>query len=138
MAAPWIGGLASYLRVRATSLSRCLSSSIGENCRKYHFCRDKHVFKATKKSFVATKVCLPRQNFCRDKKICRDKTFVATNICRDKHVFVATKMMLVAAPASDIPVVVVVVVVCQLVVVPLTCMTHKQSSKCHVPLEVED
>ena len=68
---------------------------------------------------------------------CRDKTFVATNICRDKHVFVATKMMLVAAPASDIPVVV-VVVVCQLVVVPLTCMTHKQSSKCHVPLEVED
>ena len=51
------------------------------------------------KSFVATK-----RVFCRDESmpdatellsrqnyVCRDKSFVATNICRDKHVFVATK-----------------------------------------------
>ena len=43
------------------------------------FCRDKHVF-------VATKVYLSRQNVCRDKQNC-----VATNICRDKR-FVATKI----------------------------------------------
>ena len=66
--------------------------------------------------FVATKVCLSRQNVCRDKHV-----FVATNICgkkkyfvatklrlsrqkfrRGKHTFVATKMVLVAAPANDI------------------------------------
>ena len=35
-------------------------------CRDKKFCRDKHVFVTTKKSFVATKVCLSRQNFCRD------------------------------------------------------------------------
>ena len=40
-------------------------------------------------SFVATKVCLSRQNH-----VCRDKRFVVTNICRDKHVFVATKVIL--------------------------------------------
>ena len=57
------------------------------------FCRDKHLF-------VATKVCLPRQNFCRDEimfvgkgKKNRDKTFVTTNICRVNHVFVATKRL---------------------------------------------
>ena len=93
------------------------------------------------KSFVATK-----RVFCRDESmpdatellsrqnyVCRDKSFVATNICRDKHVFVATKasmsqtkrlprqthfclhlsrqntgfvatkMILVAAPANDTP-----------------------------------
>ena len=42
------------------------------------FCRDKHVF-------VATKVSLSRQKY----------------VCRDKRVFVATKVLLVAAPASD-------------------------------------
>ena len=64
-------------------------------------------------SFVATKVCLLRQNVCSDKHI-----FVATNICRDKHnfaslllsrqirvcrdkTFVVTKIILVAAPAND-------------------------------------
>ena len=53
-------------------------------------CRDKHVFVPTKHvfcrkkstSFVATKVCLSRQNY-----VCHDKAFVVTNICRDKHEF---------------------------------------------------
>ena len=67
--------------------------------------------------FVATNVCLPRQNFCRNKftfvatkdVFCHDKhVFVATKllsrqayVSRDKHVFVATKMILVVAPAND-------------------------------------
>ena len=42
-------------------------------------------------SFVATKVCLPRQNVCHDKIL-----FVAANTC-----FVVTKMILGAAPAND-------------------------------------
>ena len=79
-----------------------LPDIIGGSCHKYHFCRDKHVFFATKHVFfcfflffVATKVCLPQQK-------CRDKiTFVPTKyFCRDKHVFVATKMIIVAAPTS--------------------------------------
>ena len=51
------------------------------------------IFVATRQnaSFVATKVCLSRQNY-----VCRDKRFVATNTC-----FVATKIILVAAPAND-------------------------------------
>ena len=69
-------------------------------------------------SFVSTKVCLPRQNICRDKiclsgqTFCHDKhTFVTTKdvfcpdkhdksklvatkvFCRDKHIFVATEDM---------------------------------------------
>ena len=57
-------------------------------------------------SFVATKVCLQRQNFYRykimfvtTKYFCRDKTFVATNIlsqqtfCRDKSMLAATKLL---------------------------------------------
>ena len=77
-------------------------------------------------SFVPTKVCLPRQNFCLDKIMfvaiklcnmflatkvlsrqayfCHDKRHVLsrqTRVCRDKS-FVATKMILVAAPANDI------------------------------------
>ena len=48
---------------------------------------------ATSIIFVATKVCLPRQNFCRDKVM-----FVATNLswrnsCREKR-FVATSVFL--------------------------------------------
>ena len=46
---------------------------------------------ATSIIFVATKVCLPRQNFCCDKIVCRDKTFDATNC--DKIMFVATKRL---------------------------------------------
>ena len=47
---------------------------IGRSCHKYNFCRDKHVF-------VATKV-LSRQKFCRDKH-----TFVVTKdmFCCDKN-----------------------------------------------------
>ena len=43
--------------------------------------------------FVATKVCLPRQNFCRDKCFRENFFFVATKLYfrRDKHTFVATK-----------------------------------------------
>ena len=55
--------------------------------------------------FIATKVCLSRQNYvCRDKLLSRQKTcFVVTNtFCRDKHkTFVASKMILMAAPAND-------------------------------------
>ena len=42
------------------------------------------------KRFVTTKICLWRQNFCRDKRI-----FVATKdvVCRDKHVNVFEKFM---------------------------------------------
>ena len=48
-------------------------------------------------SFVATKVCLSRQNFCRNKI-----RFVTAKVfCRDKRTFVATKMILVAAPANE-------------------------------------
>ena len=82
----------------------------GGSCHKYHFCRDKtQTHKNT--SFVATKVCLPRENFCRNKimfvttsiGVCRDKhTFDATkDFCCDKHMFVATKAILLAAPAND-------------------------------------
>ena len=56
-------------------------------------------------SFVATKVCLPLQNFCRHKIIfvatkyfCRDKTFVATSTCirlsRQQTCFVPTNTCL--------------------------------------------
>ena len=67
---------------------------IGESCYKYHFCRDKHVFVATKhvfcrnRSMLVVKKLLSQQTY-----FCHDKTFVATNICHDKH-FVATKVLL--------------------------------------------
>ena len=60
---------------------------IGGSRHKYHFllwqkfCRDKHVFVATK------------HIFCRDKIFCVDKTFVVTNICHNKHNFVVTKVL---------------------------------------------
>ena len=57
----------------------------------------------TNNYFVATNIILSSQNFCHDKH-----TFVVTKdlFCRDKHVcrdktFVTTKMILVAAPAND-------------------------------------
>ena len=50
-------------------------------------------------SFVATKVCLPRQKYvCRNKhtfvatEICLRHVFVATNISRDKSMLVATEI----------------------------------------------
>ena len=77
----------------------------------------KHVF-CHDKTFVVTKLCLSRQNFCHDKNtlsrqtyFCRDKRHVLsltntclswqTCVCRDKT-FVATKIILVAAPANNI------------------------------------
>ena len=63
---------------------------------KYYFCRDKHVLSRQNTCFVATKVCLPRQNFCRDKIM-----FVYKRFCLNKHAFVATKIIFVAAPAND-------------------------------------
>ena len=50
----------------------------GGSCHKYHF-------SGQNRSFVATKVCLSRQSFCRYKL-----TFVATNTCMTK--LVATKI----------------------------------------------
>ena len=51
--------------------------------------------------FVATNVCLSRQNFCRGKIM-----FVATYICQEvlsrQKYFVATKMILVVASANGI------------------------------------
>ena len=46
------------------------------------FCRDKSMLATNR--FVATKLCLLRQKFC-----------------RDKHIFVATKIIPVATPAND-------------------------------------
>ena len=48
-------------------------SITGGSCHKYHICRDKHVFVATKHIFCHDKVCLPRQNYCRDKIIVATK-----------------------------------------------------------------
>ena len=62
--------------------------------RQIRVCRDT--------TFVATKLCLSRQNFCRDKYLsqqtlfCRDKNvFVVTKhvFCRDKSMTVATKLL---------------------------------------------
>ena len=112
------------MKVKPIQITQWLSTITGGSCHKYHFCRDKQVFIATNRclsrqnmSFVATKVCLSGQNFCRDKHIfvatnvlplqayfCPDKhVFVATKhvFCRDKSMLVATKMILVAARASD-------------------------------------
>ena len=62
-----------------------LFSVIGGSCHKYHFCvcRDKS-------KLVATKLCLSRQKFCRDKH-----TSVATKARA------AIKMILAAAPADN-------------------------------------
>ena len=80
------------------------------------FCRDKHVFVATKDVFCRDKSMFDATKICRDKNI--KVIFVATSFkhvfvatkhvfcrnyfCRDKtRVFVATKMILVAAPSND-------------------------------------
>ena len=99
-------------------------SIIGESCYKYLFCRNKtHLLSRQNTSFVATKVCLSWQKFCRGKHVfvatkhvfvetkdvfCRDKRMLVetkrlsrqTRVCLEKT-FVATKIILVAAPASD-------------------------------------
>ena len=63
-----------------------------------HVCRDKHTFCHDKRGFVTTNTCLSWQKFCCDKH-----TFVTTKLvfCCNKHVFVMTKIILEAAPASD-------------------------------------
>ena len=89
--------LISQLLPRLLSALVCLRLlSFTYHCRKYYFCRDKL-------TFVATKVCLSRQNICRDKHVYRDKHLFLSRqtFCRCKHTFVATKMIVVAAPASD-------------------------------------
>ena len=60
-------------------------------------------FVATKVSFVATKLCLSSQGFCRNKIVCRAKRFVATSILlsRQKTIFVATKMWQLPPMISD-------------------------------------
>ena len=64
------------------------NTTIGGSCHKYEFCRDKHILVAKKNAcFVATKVCLSRQNLPRQNYVCSDKIFLS-NFCRDKHVFV--------------------------------------------------
>ena len=55
-----------------TNWSKRQPTIIGESCHKYHFCRDKRVFVATKNVF-----------------------------CHDKNMHVATKTILVAATAKD-------------------------------------
>ena len=79
--------LARWLAVRRAAI-------FDGSCHKYYFCRDKVLSRGDKTSLLS------RQMFCRDKimsvatkYLCRDKTFVTTNICRDKHVFVATKVL---------------------------------------------
>ena len=63
---------AAYVRVHVASWwvhGSCYTfKAVAGSCHKYHFCRDKHVF-------VATKACLQRRNFCRDKII-----FVVKNV----------------------------------------------------------
>ena len=69
-----------------------VGSITGRSCHKDHFCRDKGFvtnvcFSRQNSAFVATKICLSRQNYA-----CRDRTFVATNtyssrqnFCLDKY-----------------------------------------------------
>ena len=57
------------------------------------FCRDKHTFVATEDVFCGTNTCLSRQNFCRDKHIL---VFVVTNVCLSRQNFCRDKIMFVA------------------------------------------
>ena len=99
---------------RSLSLpSASLHTITGGSCHKFHFCRDKHVFAATKhifcrdKSMFIATFCCDKLTFVATKHVfCRDKSTGGSchkfHFCRDKHVFAATKMKLVAAPANDI------------------------------------
>ena len=69
--------------------------TIGGNCHKSHFCRDK--------CFVATITCLSRQNpsFVATNYVCRDIfLFVATNLL-SRQIFVATNIILFVATKLD-------------------------------------
>ena len=73
-------------------LSRQNTSFVATNVclsRQNYVCLDKCI--------VAIKVCLPRQTY-----VCHDKIiFVSIHILSRKHLFVATKMILIAVPAYD-------------------------------------
>ena len=91
------------LQLHAVIPGQYRGGTIGGSRHKYHFCRDKTFCRdkyvclsPQNTSFITTKVCLSRQNFCRDKIM-----FVATitclsrqkYTCRDKHIFVVTKVL---------------------------------------------
>ena len=57
-------------------------------CTEFVFVVTKHVFCRGNSMLVVTKLCLSRQN------LCRNKTFVTTNICRDKSMLFETKVYL--------------------------------------------
>ena len=68
---------------------------IGENCHKYHFCRNKsfgflttkYIFCHDKKTLVTTKLLSPQNYVCRDKHI-----FVTTtHICHNKYLLQQTE-----------------------------------------------
>ena len=68
------------------------------------FCRDKHVFVATKDVLSRRDKSKQINVLLRQKYVCCDKSFVAAAyFCRDKRrVFCRQKRMLVAAPANYI------------------------------------
>ena len=76
------------------SVLSCLSRQTRVLSRQKYACRHKNP------SFVTTKICLPRQNFCCDKiKFVATKYFVAEQKRSDillRHVFVSTKHVFVA------------------------------------------
>ena len=78
----------------ATNTCLCVSRQTRVLSRQACFCRDKHLFVATKDVFCLGKSILVTTNV-----LPRQKYFVATNIllsrqnlCRSKHTFVATKL----------------------------------------------
>ena len=75
-------------------LSRQIFVATNRYLSRQKFLKAKSFFR-DKSTLVATKVRLSRQKY-----VCRDKTFVATNISREKTV-VATKMILVTALVND-------------------------------------
>ena len=75
---------------------------IGKSCYKYRFCRDKHMFVATKhvfcynRSMLVVKKLLSQQTY-----FCHDKTFVATNICHDIRVRVISRATVYSRHVKD-------------------------------------
>ena len=102
-----VGGIMAAQSNRRNNKTRRI---IGGSCQMYYFCRNKtRLLPRQNTSFVATKVCLFRQNYVVVKIFCRDKhNFFATKVlsrqayfCCNNTTFVATKMILVAVPAND-------------------------------------
>ena len=74
-------------------------------CNKNNFVATNVLSPQANTSFVATKICLSRENLsqqnyvCRDQSmlVCLDKIFLSPqNFCREKHTFVATKHVFVS------------------------------------------